>query len=138
VRAGTDIAFLGGIIRHLLENDLWFKDYALDYTSIATIIDPRFRGDGKFSGWDEETRCYTFDTWQYEGLTVPTSLAEHYVNTTESFAEHTQRLTEKPVPQDRTLQHPNCVTRSSVATTRPTRPRWSSASPAAQRTPSSR
>ena len=40
LRAGTDIAFLGGIIRYILENDLWFKEYALDYTNIATIISP--------------------------------------------------------------------------------------------------
>src|SRR3954470_934484 len=59
IRAGTDIAFLGGIIRHLLENDLWFRDWALEYTNISTIIDERFRdaskGDGFFSGWDEES-----------------------------------------------------------------------------------
>src|ERR687885_1072528 len=38
VRAGSDIAFLGGIIRHLLENDLWFREYAIEYTNIATIV----------------------------------------------------------------------------------------------------
>ena len=32
LRAGSDIAFLGGIIRHVLENDLWFRDFALAYT----------------------------------------------------------------------------------------------------------
>ena len=41
VRAGSDIAFLGGIIRHILENDLWFREYALAYTNLATIIDGR-------------------------------------------------------------------------------------------------
>src|SRR5919112_4977406 len=80
LRAGTDIAFLGGIIRHLLENDLWFKEYALEYTNIATVIDERFAdasdGDGLFSGWDEKTRSYKYDSWQYQGQTVPASLAE--------------------------------------------------------------
>ncbi|GAA0575850.1 formate dehydrogenase [Caenispirillum bisanense] len=113
IRTGTDIAFLGGIIRHILENDLWFRDYALAYTNIATIIDDRYQGpdelDGVFSGWDEEGRRYTYDSWQYEGMTVPSSLAEHYVNTTESFNDQTKRLTEGEVPQDVTLQHPNCV-----------------------------
>src|SRR5690349_8978228 len=41
LRAGSDIAFLGGIIRHLLESDLWFKDFALEYTNLSTIIDGR-------------------------------------------------------------------------------------------------
>ena len=42
IRAGTDIAFLGGVIRHLLENDLWFRDWALPYTNLATIIEEDF------------------------------------------------------------------------------------------------
>ena len=37
------------------------------------------------------------------------SLAEHSVNTTESFGEKTKRLDKGPAPQDKTLQHPNCV-----------------------------
>lgn len=115
VRAGTDIAFLGGIIRHILENDLWFREYALNYTNLATIIDERYQDpdqlDGLFSGWDEEGRKYVYDSWQYEGMTVPSSLSEHYVNTTESFNDETKRLTHGPVPQDRTLEHPNCVYR---------------------------
>ena len=91
VRAGSDIAFLGGLIRYVLGNDLWFKEYALNYTNIATIIDGRFQDasqlDGLFSGWDGESRSYKYDSWQYEGMVVPTSLAEHYVNTTESLGE---------------------------------------------------
>lgn len=112
IRTGTDIAFLGGIIRHLLENDLWFRDYALAYTNIATIIEDDFESaetDGLFSGWQEDKRAYEFQTWQYQGAAVPSSLAEHSVNTTESFGEKTKRLSEGPPPQDPTLQHPNCV-----------------------------
>jgi anaerobic selenocysteine-containing dehydrogenase len=40
---------------------------------------------------------------------VPASLAEHYVNTTESFAEKTKRTEKGPPPRDPTLQHPHCV-----------------------------
>src|SRR5690242_16774324 len=39
IRSGTDIAFLGGIIRHILENDLWFRDWVMAYTNIAVIIE---------------------------------------------------------------------------------------------------
>src|SRR3954453_17580883 len=57
VRAGSDIAFLGGMINYVLEHDLWFKEYALAYTNLPTIIDERFRDtselDGVFSGFDE-------------------------------------------------------------------------------------
>lgn len=113
LRAGSDIAFLGGIIRYILENDLWFREYALAYTNLSTIIDERFRDaselDGVFSGWDEQGRKYTYDSWQYKGMVVPSSLAEHYVNTTESFSDKTKRMSEGPPQRDETLQHPFCV-----------------------------
>lgn len=113
IRTGTDIAFLGGIVRYLLENDLWFRDWALHYSNLATIIEPGFRSpseteDGRFSGWKEEKKAFGFDSWQYEGLVVPSVLAEHYVNT-EDFAALASRLEDKPPPQDPTLQHPMCV-----------------------------
>ena len=63
IRTGSDIAFLGGIIHQILERDLWFKEYALNYTNIATIIEEKFRdaeqGDGIFSGWNADKRAYT-------------------------------------------------------------------------------
>jgi formate dehydrogenase major subunit len=113
IRSGSDIAFLGGIIHHLLENDLWFKDYALNYTNLSTIIDERFQDtselDGLFSGWQDDERRYKYDSWQYQGMVMPSALAQHYVNTTESFSDATKRLTEGEPPRDPTLQHPNCV-----------------------------
>ena len=38
IRAGSDIVFLGGLIRYILENDLWFKEYALNYTNLSALI----------------------------------------------------------------------------------------------------
>ncbi len=113
IRAGTDIAFLGGLINYVLEHDLWFKEYALAFTNIATIIDERFRDtselDGLFSGWDETSRSYKYDSWQYQGQEVPSSLAEHDVNTTETFSDHSKRKLGEGFPSDPTLQHRNCV-----------------------------
>ncbi len=114
IRTGTDIAFLGGVVRHILENDLWFRDWALNYTNLATIIEPGFespseREDGRFSGWNERKHAFDYDSWQYEGLVVPSALSEHYLNTAESFSEIASRLEDGPPPQDPTLQHPMCV-----------------------------
>ena len=71
VRAGSDIAFLGGMINYILEHNLWFREYALEYTNLATVIDERFRSateqDGLFSGWNAEARKYDYSSWQYEG-----------------------------------------------------------------------
>ena len=113
LRPGSDIAFLGGIIRYILEHNLWLKEYALAFSNLSTIIDERFKDaselGGFFSGWDEESRSYKYDSWQYQGEVVPASLAEHHVNTTESFAEKTKRMEKGPPPRDPTLQHPHCV-----------------------------
>jgi formate dehydrogenase major subunit len=115
IRSGTDIAFLGGIINHILENDLWFRDYVINYTNIATIINDDFKCpgelDGYFSGWNEKTHSYVFDTWQYKGQIVPASLAQHKVETGESYSEEVKRMEEGPPPTDLTLQDPNCVYR---------------------------
>src|SRR4051812_3625508 len=106
VRAGSDIAFLGGLIHYILENDLWFKDYVLNYTNISTIIRDEYRDtselDGLFSGFDPEGRKYSPESWQYQGEAMPSSLAEHEVNTTESFSEKTRRMEQGPPPRDPT------------------------------------
>jgi formate dehydrogenase major subunit len=72
IRAGTDIAFLGGLIRHLVENDLFFREYVVHYTNASCILsdeyaDPEDNGDGYFSGWNEEKRAYDTDSWLYKG-----------------------------------------------------------------------
>ena len=58
LRAGTDILFLGALIRYVIENDKWFKEYVLHYTNASTILREDFRdtedGAGLFSGWDPE------------------------------------------------------------------------------------
>ena len=55
IRAGTDIVFLGGIIRHLIEHNLYFHEYVVHYTNASCILsdeyrDPEDNGDGYFSG----------------------------------------------------------------------------------------
>ena len=119
IRSGSDIAFLGGIIHHLLENDLWFRDFALAYTNIAHIIEDAYAdpeaNDGVFSGFDPETNTYTEDSWQYKGKVVPSTIAEQRgpplkrKNKKQAGAEAFDTLADSPPPQDPTLQHPNCV-----------------------------
>src|SRR5438270_5974108 len=62
IRAGSDIAFLGGIINHILTHDRWFKEYVLAYTNASTIIQEGFEDtedlEGLFSGYDPQTRHY--------------------------------------------------------------------------------
>src|SRR4029450_12324798 len=72
IRAGSDIAFLGGLVRHVLEHDLFFREYVVHYTNASCILreefrDPEDTGDAYFSGWDQEKRAYETESWLYEG-----------------------------------------------------------------------
>src|SRR5436309_6653854 len=42
LRAGSDIAFLGGIVNYILSNDKYFKEYVVAYTNAATLVNPEF------------------------------------------------------------------------------------------------
>ena len=58
IRAGADIAFVGGLINYILTNELYFRDYVLAYTNAPVIIGEEFRdadAEGIFSGFDPET-----------------------------------------------------------------------------------
>jgi formate dehydrogenase major subunit len=76
LRSGTDIAFLGGLIRYMIENEKYFKDYVVNYTNAATIIRDDFQDtedlEGVFSGLKEApqgtNQKYVYDnaTWQYK------------------------------------------------------------------------
>ena len=72
IRAGSDIAFLGGLVRYVLENGLEFREYVRSYTNAPVIIRPGFEDtedlDGLFSGWNPETGEYDNSTWSYAGV----------------------------------------------------------------------
>jgi formate dehydrogenase major subunit len=116
IRPGTDIAFLGGIIRHILENELDFREYVQAYTNARVIIAEEFRDtedlDGLFSGFEADSQSYTFESWQYEGLEMHAAAGqrEHPVASAERHGGHGGLLTAGEAPsQDPTLQHPRCV-----------------------------
>jgi formate dehydrogenase major subunit len=74
IRAGADIAFLGGIINYILANEKYFREYVLAYTNASTILTDDFMDtedlDGVFSGFDREHRTYDFEAWRYQGSDV--------------------------------------------------------------------
>ncbi len=113
IRAGTDIAFLGGLIHHVLETESYFRDYVLDYTNASTIINESFRDTedlgGRFSGFDPETGMYDRSSWMYEGgeMASAAGVREH---SAQAFEERSGAgMHGAKIERDQTLQHPRCV-----------------------------
>ncbi len=68
IRAGSDIAFLGGVINYLLSNDKIHHEYVKNYTDFSFLVKDEFAfDDGIYSGYDAETRKYYDKTsWNYQ------------------------------------------------------------------------
>src|SRR3712207_3743253 len=115
IRAGTDIAFLGGLIRYVLDTESYFEEYVLNYTNAATIVSEKFADtedlDGFFSGYDPETGTYERSTWMYEGGEVA-SAAGSREHTSQAFDEQSGAgMLTGQVRSDETLEHPRTVFR---------------------------
>src|SRR5690349_1708873 len=68
IRAGADIAFLGGLLNYAMQNNRYNKDYVANYTNAALIVKKGFKlpEDGLFSGYDPAAMKYDVSTWNYE------------------------------------------------------------------------
>jgi formate dehydrogenase major subunit len=67
LRAGTDIAFLGGVIRYLLAQDKIQHEYVKAYTNASFLVRGDFKfEEGLFTGYDADKRSYDKTTWAYE------------------------------------------------------------------------
>ncbi len=86
LRSGTDIAFLGGMIKYILDNNKYFPEYVTNYTNASYIVGDKYDfSEGLFSGYNEKGRSYDKSTWAF-------------------------KLTDKGLPErDDTLQNPRCV-----------------------------
>ncbi len=86
LRSGSDIAFLGGLIKYILDNKLYHEEYIAHYTNAPFIVNDKFEfKNGVFSGYDYDGRKYDKNAWAFD-------------------------LDEKGVPQmDRSLKHERSV-----------------------------
>jgi formate dehydrogenase major subunit len=71
IRAGSDIVFLGALIRHIVETNSYFHDYVVAYTNAATLVREDYKDtedlEGVFSGYDPETGTYADQrSWEYQ------------------------------------------------------------------------
>ena len=105
IRAGTDIAFLGGVIRYAIENNRIARDYLANYTNAGFIVRNDFKlpvdADGVFSGLDTQTHSYDRSSWNYAGGSAA-------VPPKPGAPPALPPLPEK-VEVDLSLRNPNCV-----------------------------
>jgi formate dehydrogenase major subunit len=68
IRAGSDIAFLGGVINYALSNNRVNHEYLVNYTNAPFVVKEGFKlpEDGFYSGFNPETKIYDKTTWNYE------------------------------------------------------------------------
>src|SRR5215203_5516423 len=118
IRAGTDIAFLGGIVNYILENERDFREYVVKYTNAPVIIHVEFKDtedlDGYFYGWDPEKKKYDNTSWQYAGMSTHGAAGEREMGATQGEAAGHggaggQLRHGEPPEEDETLKHPRCV-----------------------------
>jgi formate dehydrogenase major subunit len=118
IRAGTDIAFLGGIVNYILQNDRAFKDYIVNYTNAPVVLKEEFRDTedlgGFFSGWMPDKNGYNFATWQYEGMDLHGSAGQREGEDSLAKMDQTKQQEDalkhgEPPSMDKTLRHPRCV-----------------------------
>src|SRR2546425_8198004 len=102
IRAGADIAFLGGVIHYAIENNRIAKEYLTNFTNAAFIVKEGFKlpEDGLYSGFDTTAQTYDKSTWNYEESGGAATAA--------ATASAKPALPPK-VAYDLTLQHPRCV-----------------------------
>jgi formate dehydrogenase major subunit len=134
LRAGSDIAFLGALIRHVLAHhepiidkankgdkltprEQFFHDYLVHYTNAATLISEDFKDteelDGVFSGFDTKGPKYDPKAWRYDTEQANKSQQDPSGEPGEgrphSFAGQVGKLVGPRPREDRTLQSPRCV-----------------------------
>jgi formate dehydrogenase major subunit len=68
IRAGTDIAFLGGLIRYAIENKRFHEEYVRIHTTALFLPEPGFElgADGVFGGFNAEKNAYDKSKWKYQ------------------------------------------------------------------------
>ncbi|GAA3693082.1 molybdopterin-dependent oxidoreductase [Terrabacter ginsenosidimutans] len=129
IRAGSDVVLLGALIKYILDNELYFKEYVVAYTNAATLVSEKYRDtedlDGLFSGYDDAKGSYSQETWAYASsdgeddetpgtIGGPAAGHEHGETKSDRAAgdEHGSggpALEHARVLRDETLQDPNTV-----------------------------
>ena len=112
LRPGTDIAFLGGIINHVLANDLWFHEYVAAYTNAPYLVAEGFGDtedlDGLFSGYLPDEDGYDQRSWAFAGTEADAQPHGRDDASSHQHGSHGADLHGTP-ERDPSMQDPRCV-----------------------------
>ena len=128
IRAGSDIAFLGGLINYMLQNELYFEEYVKAYTNATIIVGDDFQDtedlDGLFSGFLPDQRIYNTESWQYKLKDNQPSRESQNASSKGRNSQHNEHqvmpdaregqgilphATPGELEYDETMQNPRCV-----------------------------
>jgi len=96
LRAGSDIAFLGGIVNYILTEERYFKDYVVAYTNASSILREDFQDTEDLDGLFSDP-----STWLYESGSGHDDERDDESHEGGGLHEDAYR--------DPTLTHPRCV-----------------------------
>jgi formate dehydrogenase major subunit len=104
LRSGTDIAFLGGMIKYILDNKKYFPEYVINYTNASLIADDKYDfKDGLFAGYNEKSRSYDKSLWALKkddkGLPVRDMTLENPKSVFQLLKAHYSRYTPEKVSE---------------------------------------
>lgn len=104
LRAGTDIAFLGGLINYAISTGKVHTEYVRQHTNAPFLVKEGFSfDDGHFSGWDAAKKSYDKSTWQYEtgpdGYAKVDPTLEHPRSVYQLMRKHYSRYTPEKVSE---------------------------------------
>jgi formate dehydrogenase major subunit len=118
IRAGTDVAFLGGVINRIFAYDGWFPEYVRAFTNGPVVLKRDFRdtedASGFFSGWNPGDSAYGIDTWGYNRSTGEAAAGKTEqtadVSGDQAHGAHGMELSRgEPPDYDDSMEHERCV-----------------------------
>src|SRR5256712_361634 len=111
IRAGADIAFLGGLVNYAIQNKRIAREYVTHYTNAAFLVQEGFKlpDDGLYSGFDQATQMYDRSTWNYQESGDMPHRAAGADPAKPATAAKAPAMLPPNVAYDLTLQHPRCV-----------------------------
>src|SRR5437588_4509572 len=107
IRTGTDVAYFGGLINYVLQNNLFHDEYVRNYTNASWVVKDGYSfKDGLFSGYNKDKRGYDVSTWAYANAAPPANPGEP--NASQGQGPATTG-SDTFALRDKSLQDPHCV-----------------------------